>query len=236
MKYLIIIFLFSLNYFAAHAGDNGTLLAKYFMASSNKLNKDTIAFNIDHISYNLKNNTTKEKYNGFYKRAGKNFYSHIVGITTIQNPTSAIVLDSNHRTLYVKDPEKIFFDPKSAIKQTDFQNFTVSQNLDKDGGSSFILVPKEKKIKIRFLFSFNKDSIMTKYRFENLEDKISETNATANMAIEVNLYNFNMHPNLRNELYFSTQSYFYERENKIFPTQKYKKYEISDLRVKKYIK
>jgi hypothetical protein len=77
---------------------------------------------------------------------------------------------------------------------------------------------------------------MTKYRYENLEDKISENNATANMAIEIKLYNFDMHPNLRNEMYFSTQAYFYEKDKKILPSPKYKKYEISDLRIKKYMK
>lgn len=236
MKYLVTIFIFTFSCLSSLASDGSTLLAAYFKVSSKKLNKDTLTFNIDHISYNLKSNIAKEKYSGFYKRAGENFYSYMVGVTTIQNANCTVVLDTSDRTLYVKDPEKLFFDQKSVIKQTDFKDFIVSQSSEKDGACSFMLIPKDKKMKIKLLFSFNRDSIMTKYRFENLEDKISETNATAGMAIEIRLYNFNMHPNLRDVLFFSTDTYFYERDKKIFPTQKYKKYEISDLRIKKYMK
>jgi hypothetical protein len=213
------------------AGD-GPLLAKYMNASSKKLGKDTISFNVNHFYYAKNQKAVKQKYSGCFKRAGFNYYSQMIGITTIQNKYQLLTLDTAEKNIYVANPQKSGLMQKQLLKDIDLNQFQVKIFTDANADKAFYILPLNDRVNIKFVMKFNKDSLITFYRMESFEKHPKSKSEKDDSALEITFSDFNMHPPISNESFFNTAKFIYQKNNKIYPSLRYRNYTITDLRTK----
>ncbi len=210
--------------------DDMQFLKKYIDHSAKKMSKDTLYFKVTHLFYENGKTQPKESISGFFVRAGLNYYSYAAGILSIQNKNLLIMVDSSEKSIFVNNPQVLGLDPNFYNKPNNFNDYNVLRVPGANGNVVYNLSPKSKNNMVKLSLTFNADTILTKYRAENIFDK--KLVGSDKNALEIIFADFNFKPKISGNSYFSTDKYVYQKDKKIYPSARYKNYQITDLRIK----
>lgn len=186
------------------------------------------------VNYTI--NTPTDKSEGYYKRNGNNFNSHIMGTHTIQNDRMKILVDTANQIIVINN--------KSNISDMPVDTSSVSKMLEnvksikKQKNESGLIVFKI-EFKPNSMYSFYEFSINEKglfkyvkyyYSQELIEDEEDENSIKGKPRIEIFYSSYNSNVKLFTEADFSEKLYFKEENKKIILNTNYKNFEVKDYR------
>jgi len=240
----VTVFLFSSLITKAQTG-NWTSLGRPEMAKLfDKMNnwfKNTASYSliITHASYeNYNTMVPVERSVGYFKKDKNDYHSFLLGIHTVQNSVYKIVIDSSEKIMMVANPDQLTWNTYTA---GDYEVMLKNCVAVKKMNNSV-----EKKYRIEFAagsaishyeFVFDQDEflkeVISYYGLEIKKDGDDKNSPKVKPRISILFSGYKISPVLNYKEEFDESKYFFRKNGKLVPAERYRTFKLSDQRIYK---